>query len=300
MLNEFHMIFYLVILQFRMIFPYWIMGVAAGSLISVFASSKINSLISGIQRKKLGLWSIVFTSLLGATSPLCMYGTVPLIASLGKKGVPQHLLASFMISSILINPNLFIFSFALGTHIALIRLLVSITAGIIAAIMVNIFFKDKLLFDFSDFEVKDKNYNKSSTFKDFLSSLNRGIMKTAPYFLAGILLTALLDRFIQEDLLLKAFGSNSKFGVILAASLGVPVYVCGGGIIPLLKASLSAGMSIGAAVAFMITGPATKLTNLSAVKAILGIRNFTFYLAYNIAIAIIAGFSVDTLYLLFH
>lgn len=82
----------------------------------------------------------------------------------------------------------------------------------------------------------------------------------------------------------------------MAASLGIPVYVCGGGTIPLLLAWLDAGMSPGSAVAFMITGPATKITNLSAVKIILGIRNFSFYIAFNIIFAIMTGVIVDMLY----
>jgi uncharacterized membrane protein YraQ (UPF0718 family) len=82
-------------------------------------------------------------------------------------------------------------------------------------------------------------------------------------------------------------------GVLLAASLGIPVYVCGGGTIPLLKAWLEAGMSPGSALAFMITGPATKLTNLSAVKMILGMRNFILYIIFMLGWALIAGIGVD-------
>lgn len=106
-LNELYFIFYLIIMQFNTIFPYWIIGVISGSVISVFASVRINSALIRWDKRMIELIGLMFSSLLGAASPICMYGTVPLIASFCKKGVPQHFLTAFMISSILINPNLF-------------------------------------------------------------------------------------------------------------------------------------------------------------------------------------------------
>ena len=52
-------------------------------------------------------------------------------------------------------------------------------------------------------------------------------------------------------------------------------------------------MSPGSAVAFMITGPATKITNLGAVKIILGLRNFVLYIVFNIVFAVLAGLLTD-------
>ncbi len=79
----------------------------------------------------------------------------------------------------------------------------------------------------------------------------------------------------------------------MAATIGVPVYVCGGGTIPLLQEWLHSGMSMGAGTAFMITGPGTKVTNLGALKIVLGIKNFIIYLAYVIVFACISGLLID-------
>jgi uncharacterized membrane protein YraQ (UPF0718 family) len=89
------------------------------------------------------------------------------------------------------------------------------------------------------------------------------------------------------------FGRNRGFGVLMAATIGVPLYVCGGGTIPLLMGWMQSGMSMGSAAAFMITGPATKITNLGAVKIILGIKNFILYLAFTILFALLSGLFVD-------
>ncbi|MDR2448839.1 MAG: permease [Prevotellaceae bacterium] len=69
----------------------------------------------------------------------------------------------------------------------------------------------------------------------------------------------------------------------MVAIVGVPLYVCGRGGVPLLANWLDAGMSMGSAASFMLAGPATKTTNLSALKIVLGIRNFAFYLIFVIA-----------------
>ncbi|MCL2126912.1 MAG: permease, partial [Treponema sp.] len=78
-----------------------------------------------------------------------------------------------------------------------------------------------------------------------------------------------------------------------AATVGVPLYVCGGGTIPLLISWMGSGMSLGSASAFMITGPAMKITNLGAVKIILGVKDFTLYIAFSVLFALLTGFLVD-------
>ncbi len=295
-LDQLSEIAYWVVFQFRMIFPYWAAGTIAGSLISVFLSRKITALAGKPGLGKIGVLAVVPAALLGAASPICMYGTVPLIASLGRKGVPQYLLASFMVSSILINPNLFLFSFSLGAGIAVLRLVLCIVAGITAGILVKCFLNNRQLFSYDGFEDTKKKGCASGAAAKFFSDLNRAVLKTAPYLLAGILLAALFECYFPKDVIMDVFGRNKGFGVLMAASLGIPVYVCGGGTIPLLKAWLEAGMSPGSAVAFMITGPATKITNLGAVKIILGLRNFILYIVFNITFAITAGLLTDILY----
>lgn len=78
----------------------------------------------------------------------------------------------------------------------------------------------------------------------------------------------------------QCFRRKRGMGVLMAATVGVPLYACGGGTIPLLREWLMTGMSIGSAAAFMITGPATKITNLGALKIVLGVRRFLLYIGF--------------------
>ena len=89
------------------------------------------------------------------------------------------------------------------------------------------------------------------------------------------------------------FGKNRGSGLLMAATIGVPLYVCGGGTIPLLVAWLSDGMSMGSAASFMISGPATKITNLGAVKIVLGVKHFALYWLFVIAFALVSGLTID-------
>jgi len=81
--------------------------------------------------------------------------------------------------------------------------------------------------------------------------------------------------------------------VLFATTLSIPLYACGGGVIPLINAWLHAGMGRGDALAFMLAGPATKINSLSAVKMILRGRVFAVYLAYCLVFAVVAGLVVE-------
>lgn len=109
----------------------------------------------------------------------------------------------------------------------------------------------------------------------------------------GVLLSALFQRYVPADAFASLFGENEGFGLLLAATIGVPLYACGGGTIPLLQQWLASGMSMGAAASFMVTGPATKITNLGALKIVLGLRHFLLYLAFVMGFSLLTGLAVN-------
>jgi len=79
----------------------------------------------------------------------------------------------------------------------------------------------------------------------------------------------------------------------MAAAVGVPLYVCGGGTIPLLREWMLSGMTLGSASAFMITGQAMKITNLGAVKIVLGLKHFLFFVLFTVLFALLSGLATD-------
>jgi uncharacterized membrane protein YraQ (UPF0718 family) len=268
---------------------------ALGSVISVFGKEKIHRLFAGMRDKKLGALGVIPASLLGIASPLCMYGTIPIAASFAEKGMSEVWIAAFCLSSILLNPQLLFYSVALGPTALAIRFITCFLCGAVAGLCVRIFFKKKPFFRFTGFYAGAENHDTDpNPVLRLLKNFLRNIKATGLYFLIGIALSALFQRYVPPDGFAKLFGSGRHgFGVLMAATVGVPVYVCGGGTIPLLVEWLRNGMSMGSATAFMLTGPATKITNLGAVKIVLGMKNFVLYLLFTMLFAFMSGVFVD-------
>lgn len=127
----------------------------------------------------------------------------------------------------------------------------------------------------------------------YLLNLWRNVKATGLYFLFGVLLSALFQRYIPQEWMVRAFGGNEAWGVLMAATIGVPLYACGGGTIPLLQSWLQEGMSLGSAAAFMITGPATKITNLGALKIVMGWKRFFLYVLFVMFFSLASGLIVN-------
>ena len=281
----------------RQIAPYWALGIVLGSAVSVFGKKAIHAAFAGIGRRKTGFLGVIPASLLGIASPLCMYGTIPVAASFSEQGVRDDMLAAFMMSSVLLNPQLLFYSAALGRTAVVVRFVSCFLCGCAAGLLVRRFYveKGKAFFSFAGFREAESRDTDPNPLLRFLKNVWRNIRATGPMFLLGILLTALYQIHVPEDFVSGLFGRNSGFGVLTAAALGVPAYMCGGGTIPLLLEWMADGMSLGSAAAFMITGPATKITNLGALKIALGWKRFALYILFAAAFAWCTGMAVDLL-----
>ena len=279
--------------QLEQIFPYWVLGMVLGSAISVFAKDSIHKLFRSIQGKRLGVLGVIPASALGIASPLCMYGTIPIAASFSENGMEHDWLAAFMMSSILLNPQLIFYSMALGPKMLIIRVVSCFLCGITAGLLLRVFYREKQFFDFTGFAEPKSRDTDPNPLMRLLKNLGRNLKATGPMFLLGVVLSALFQRYVPSDTMARLFGENEGFGVLMAATIGVPLYACGGGTIPLIQAWLMDGMSAGSAAAFMITGPATKITNLGAVKIVLGAKRFALYLAFTVLFALATGWIVN-------
>ena len=280
-------------LQLRQIFWYWGLGMAIGSLVSVFAKDKIHGAFARMQGKKLGLLGIIPACLLGIASPLCMYGTIPIAASFRRQGMREDWLGAFMMASILLNPQLIVYSAALGPAALTVRIVSCFLCGIAAGLLVRAFYRGRDFFDFTGFDEPKSRDTHPNLLVRLLKNIGRNIRAMGPMFLLGVALSAVFQRYVPEDLMTKVFGGNEAWGVLMAATVGVPLYACGGGTIPLIQGWLADGMSLGSAAAFMITGPATKITNLGALKIVFGVKRFLLYLAFVMLFAFLTGLTVN-------
>jgi uncharacterized membrane protein YraQ (UPF0718 family) len=246
--------------QFEQIAGYYVLGIIIGSVISVFGKAKIHSLLTLIQKKpdgtprKLGVLGLIPAGLIGIASPLCMYGTIPIAASFSEKGVEDDWLAAFMMTSILLNPQLIIYSAALGPTALTVRVVSCFLCGILAGLIIRVVcvVRGKSFFNFAGFSAPSNHDTHPNPLLRLIFNIGRNIKATGIYFLVGLILAAAFQTFIPQNTFARLFGSgasNRGFGILMAATVGVPLYVCGGGTIPLLQTWLDMGMSMGAATA---------------------------------------------------
>lgn len=122
------------------------------------------------------------------------------------------------------------------------------------------------------------------------------------YWVLGIIIGSVISVFAKDKIHRLFERMNGKkmgiFGVIPASLLGIASPLCMYGTIPIAASFankgmrqdwLADGMSLGNAAAFMITGPATKITNLGAVKIVLGLKRFVLYLLFVMVFAMLTG-----------
>lgn len=287
-------LWYYLSIQVEQIAPYWLLGIVIGSGVSVFGKRVIRGAFERLGTGRMGALGIFFASLLGIASPLCMYGTIPIAASFSRQGMKDDYLAAFMMSSVLLNPQLLMYSAALGPTALTVRFACCMLCGCAAGALVRMFYRDKGFFNFEGFNERASHDTDPNPLLRLFKNIGRNIRATGPMFLLGILLTALYQIHVPSAVAASLFGGrNSGFGVLMAATIGVPLYMCGGGTIPLLQEWLLDGMSMGSAAAFMLTGPATKLTNLGAMKIVLGAKRFALYIAFVLGFALLTGLMVD-------
>ena len=286
-------LWYYFTVQLEQIFGYWVLGMVLGSVISVFFKQKIHGIFAAMGQRRLGILGVIPASILGILSPLCMYGTIPIAASFSVGGMEDDWLAAFMMSSILLNPQLIIYSAALGQKALIIRIVTCFLCGAASGILLHIFYRGKHFFNFDGFS-KPANRDTDPNWAIRLAkNFGRNIKATGPWFLLGVILSVLFQRYVPAELVSDLFGPQQGFGILMAATIGVPLYACGGGTIPLLIQWLADGMSLGSASAFMITGPATKITNLGALKTVLGAGRFGLYLLFVMTFSLVTGLAIE-------
>lgn len=192
-------LWYYFYLQLEQILPFWILGMLLGSAVSVFLKRQLHQALRQLGEQQLGLGGVLVASLLGMASPLCMYGTIPLAASFAKSGVREDWLAAFMMSSVLLNPQLIMYSAALGLVPLLVRVGSCFLCGVGAGLLVHIFYKQQSYFTFTEFAEPENHDTEPRLWLRYLYNLGRNLKATGWYFGLGLFLAALFQRYIDAN-----------------------------------------------------------------------------------------------------
>ncbi len=114
-------------------------------------------------------------------------------------------------------------------------------------------------------------------------------------FAVGLLLAGAISALIPESFFTDYLGGGpAAMGVMLAA--GIPLYICATASTPIAAALILKGVSPGAALVFLLAGPATNMAAVAVLARSLGKRSTAVYLAAIAVCAVLSGLVLDALY----
>lgn len=283
--------------------PYLLVSVLLAAAIKASgADSLIGRAFAGHRTR-----AIIVAALAGALSPFCSCGVVPLIAALLGAGVPLAPVMAFWLASPVIDPEMFVLTAGvLGMEFALAKTLAAALLGLLGGFAVQAFdgrgiFADPLngiastcgtgrivraerpVWAFWREPQRRVQFRReSSTVALFL----------AKWLCLAFLLESLMLGYVPMQTVGAWLAGLGSWAIPAAAAVGVPAYLNGYAAIPFTDALMTLGLQPGAALSFMVAGGVTSIPAAVAVKALVRLPVFLFYLG----VAAIGSVSVGFLY----
>ena len=271
--------------------PYLLFGFLMGGIFSVFLSKKW-------LEKELGksdFFSIFKASLIGVPMPLCSCSVLPVAFSMSRHGASPAAVVAFLVSTPQTGVDSIFANYAvLGLPFAIFRPIAALISGIISGIIVKSFSKVK------DVEKQDCPQNCCSPKKSknpIVQALRYGFLDLpkdmAIPFLSGTIVAAILTNILGPTSLSPYIGGGGFVTISFCILAGVPLYICATASLPLAASLIHLGASPGAAVAFLISGPATNASSLFPIGQIMGTKTMFLYLFTVIMSAFLGAYIFD-------
>lgn len=233
--------------------------------------------------------------LVGLPLPVCSCGVVPLYHTLVKKGAPPAAAMAFMIATPELGIDAILISLPLlGETMTGLRIVAAALVALLVGIIVGRF-TAKTQGEQGDGRLQSVP---TGSFKEKLKhglvhGLGELVDHTGPWILVGLVVAAGLQPVLSSGAL---SGIPGGLEVPLFALLGMPLYVCASGATPMIAVFLMNGVSPGAALAFLITGPATNITTFGVLSKLHNRKIATLFGATTLVITIIIGYATDAVF----
>ncbi len=254
-----------------------------------------------------GIASIVKGAFIGAPLPLCSCGVIPTALAIRKAGASKGATSSFLVATPETGVDSVSFSYAvLGPIFAIARPIGALSSAIVAGILVN-------ALDRSEQSVREaksscgsccssKNASADEQQLPFRNRLvlavkygyGRMISDTAKWLAIGLVAAAVITALVPQSFFLQ--WGDGLLAMLIMVVVGLPMYICATASTPVAASLLFAGISPGAALVFMLTGPATNLATMGVIKEQLGLKSLIAYLVGVIGTAIAAGLALNAAY----
>jgi len=274
--------------------PYLLIGVIAAGLLHLFLGKQFISRHLG----KGGITSVIKATILGIPLPVCSCGVIPLASSLRKDGAHKSSVLSFLVSTPTTGVDSFFATYSLlGLLFAVFRSIAAFFSGIVVGIFEYIIEGKKE----RTRDIPSHSHTKTATshkLREFFTySFVEIPQDIGKWLIFGTLVGGFISAVIPDDFL--ASHLVFPFDFLSALIVGVPLYVCATGSIPIAVSLIQKGFSPGAGLVFLIVGPATNAITLSFVRAKLGKKSFLIYLISIIVVGIILGLIFNHLWFAF-
>jgi uncharacterized protein len=273
--------------------PYLLFGFFMAGLLSVFVSKQLVERHLGGR----GLWPVIKASLLGVPLPLCSCSVIPVTMSLRKHGASRGASVSFLLSTPQTGVDSIFVTYALlGPVFAIFRPIAAFVTGIIGGMMVN-FFGDSLENN-SQQEPQCKEecccgeHKTSRIFQMFkygFVTLPRDIGRA---MFLGLIVAAFISALVPDGFFADKLGTGI-FPMFVMMLFGIPMYVCATASVPIAAALMLKGLTPGAALVFLMTGPATNAVSFVTIWKIMGRATALTYIAAVAGCALLSGIVLD-------
>jgi len=220
----------------------------------------------------------ILAALLGVVTPFCSCSAVPLFIGFVEGGVPLGVTFSFLISSPMVNEVAIVLLWGLfGWKITAIYIGTGLFVAIVGGTVIGKLKMERWVEEYVyNMHMGDAQPIPTQTFEDRIdyAKFNTGdILRKIWFFvIIAIAIGGFIHGYVPEDFLVKYAGKGSWYAVPLAVLLGVPLYSNAAGVIPIVYALMSKGLTLGTTLAFMMAVTALSLPEMIILRKVLKVR----------------------------
>jgi len=287
-----------------------LVGFTIAGMLAVLAPSRLFARLLGRGKIRSVLWA----SVVGAPIPLCTCGVLPTALGLARQGATKGATVSFLISTPETGIDSIALTYALmDPIITLFRPIAGVLTAMVAGIVTNVWgtrdasaATDSSNGSAPGTEVSEvpllylpaapaANGRLRRFRRIFAYAFRELLGETAHWLALGIALSAVVAVLLPASLI-ERYLSGGLATMLLMFALGIPTYTCASASTPVAAALVLKGISPGAALVFLLSGPATNLGAVVVLFKFMGRRVMAIYLSTILVMSVLAGYALDWVY----
>ncbi len=267
--------------------PWLLLGAFAGGLLhALLPAGWLQKHLSG----RLGVLKAVF---LGVPLPLCSCGVIPVGLGLRKNGASNGAAVGFLIStpqtgvdSILVSASF------LGWPFAILKVVVAFVTGLVGGVMADAVAPAP---DSHETPAVPASIGSSGRVRAVVVHALELIKSIWGWLVIGVIVSAVITWLVPEQSLSDVPGLSGFPALLITLVISLPLYVCATASVPIAAALVASGLPTGAALVFLMAGPATNVATLGAIYRALGGKSLAIYLITIVVGSLVAGLAFNHL-----